>query len=110
MLEKNCARPMCRGMIRERYPSALKRRLYCCWRCVQWAGVQAKLRGDTFTRRAALQIMRELGVEGEPSLRLIKMVRKLRRRAYSAGWYCVQRKVRRAVARGVLVHVRKSAA
>lgn len=108
MLTKQCARPGCKGTIAEPYPSRLKRRTYCRFRCVQWAAVRSRLRGTADVRRAARQIHVALGLAGEPSRELIRAVQRIRGQAYRAGWICVTRKLRRAVARGVLV--RRSAA
>src|SRR5687767_11118847 len=103
MLTKQCARPGCSGTIEARYPSELKRRTYCCWRCTQWAAVVARKRGSADVRRSAKQIQLAIGVTGDPSAALIRAVQRIRSQAYRAGWTVVQRRVQRAVARGVLV-------
>lgn len=110
MLTKQCARPGCLGLISERYPSRLKLRTYCKWRCVQWAAVQARLRGNSDARRGARRIHVALGLTGEPSRELIRAVQRIRTQAYNAGWQVVTRKVRRAIARGILIHRRPGVA
>lgn len=103
MLSKPCARPGCLGVIVVRYPSVLKRRTYCKWRCAQWAGVQVRLGGTADVRRAASRVQRPLGLTGEPPRELIRAVQRIRSQAYRAGWMVVQRKVQRAVKCGVLI-------
>lgn len=110
MLTKQCGRPGCAGLITERYPSQLKRRIYCKWRCVQWAAVQSRLRGTADVRRAARRIHVALGIQQEPSRELIRAVQRIRSQAYRAGWTVVQRKLQRAVKRGVLIHRRPGVA
>jgi len=106
MLRKACGRPNCAGVIEERYASALKRRTYCSWRCVQWAAAELKRHGqeEASMRRSLQQIQAALDLSGPPPEALVRVVRRIRTRAYRAGWMVVTNKFRRAIARGVLIY------
>lgn len=104
-MTKACRRPDCDGVITERYPSQLARRTYCSWRCVQWASRDARQKGQESAsiRRAVASIHKALGITTQASPSLVRAVRKIRAQAYRSGWTVVQRRLQRAVKRGVLV-------
>lgn len=110
MLTKPCARPFCGGTVRARYASQLKRLRYCSRRCSNLEGAGARRAGhdDKALMRACVAIQKALGVDGDLPLALVRIVRRIRQRAYQAGHGVISNKVRRAVARGQLV--RRSAA
>lgn len=105
MLTKPCGNPECVDVIKAKTLTELKRRKYCTHRCANRVSGQAAKRGhqDKTLWRACMAIQRAVGIAGDPSPELLRVVRLLRRTAYQAGWAVVVGKVRRSVARGVLV-------
>lgn len=105
MLTKPCANPACVDPVHARNPAELKHRKFCTHRCANRMSAKAASRGhhDKTLWRACLAIHKALGVSGDPSPELLRVVRRLRRNGYKAGWAVVVGKFRRAVARGVLV-------
>ena len=105
MLTKPCGREACVTPIRAKWRSELRRRKFCSHRCANRVSSSPRCRAlqDKSLWRACVQIQKALGIEGSPSPELVRVVRRLRRTAYQAGWGIVVGKVRRAVARGVLV-------
>ena len=79
---------------------------YCSHRCANkdHAGAALRARQDQGLHRACVRIMKALGLNGDPPIALVRAVRRLRTTGYRSGWGCVTNKVRRAVARGVLIH------
>lgn len=106
MTRKPCGRHGCLRVIEGR---SVARRLFCSRLCANRARREQRLHGhhEKALWRACQQVMQALEVSGEPSLALIHVVRRVRHRAYQAGWTVVQRKVQRAVKRGVLIQRKK---
>lgn len=98
-------------MIQERTRYRFRLRRYCSHRCANKASAEATKQGqhDKALMQACRAILRAVQVETDPSLPLVQIVRRVRRKAYLAGYAVVQRKVQRAVKRGLLIHNRVQA-
>lgn len=112
MLTKQCARPGCRGLIRAKNLSTLKRRVYCGRSCTQAMSVESRRLGqeDKVLQQAQQRIQEVLCVNVPPSPVIARLLRRLRANAYRAGWTTASRRVKRLMARGVLVVDRDRAA
>lgn len=103
---KPCRRDACATRITKPTQWELDAVTYCSHRCanIEHSAVILRARQDRALQRACRQIQQAVGVPGRPSLALVNAVRRLRKQSYGSGWSAVQNRVRRAVARGVLVH------
>ena len=106
MLTKPCENPDCVDLVKATGLAELKRRKYCTHRCANQMSARSARREwqDKSLWQACMAVQKALGIEQEsPSPELVRVMRRLRRSAYQAGWQVVVSKFRRAVARGVLV-------
>ena len=108
MFQKPCTRPGCPEIIRERIKSRFRLRRYCSHRCANKASAEATKQGqhDKALMQACRAILQAVQIEAVPNLPLVRIVRRVRRKAYRAGYAVVQRKVQRAVKRGLLIRNR----
>ena len=104
-MAKWCAYPSCREVVRACRPSQVKRQKFCSRRCANRARRENRRLGhwEKAIWRGCRLVQQALAISGEPPVALIRAVRQIRQQAYGAGWTVVQRKVHRAVKRGLLI-------